>query len=81
MPFRERRTGDRCGIDQEELAKKVGISCKTIALIETMKPGPLDPRRRRILEDLKRKMEVELNVEFIFAGEKSGEGVRIKRSR
>lgn len=65
--------------DQEALAEKVGISRKTIALIETMKPGPVDPRRRRVLEDLKRKMEDDLQVEFVFAGEKTGEGVRLRR--
>jgi DNA-binding XRE family transcriptional regulator len=65
--------------DQQELADKVGISRKTIALIEIMKPGPMDPRRRRILEKLQRTMEDELLVEFTFAGEESGEGVRIRR--
>lgn len=67
------------GYDQETLAEKAGISRKTIALIETMKPGPIDPRRRRVLEDLRQKMEDELHVEFIFAGDKTGEGVRIRR--
>lgn len=69
------------GFDQEELAAKVGISRKTIALIETMKPGSLDPRRRKILEELRRRMEDDLMVEFIFAGETSGEGVRLRRTR
>jgi hypothetical protein len=45
-----------------------------------MKPGPIDPRRRRILEDVRRKLEDDLHIEFIFVGEKSGEGVRIRRS-
>jgi DNA-binding XRE family transcriptional regulator len=67
------------GYDQEALAEKAGISRKTVALIETMKPGPIDPRRRRILENLRRKMEDDLHVEFVFAGEKTGEGVRIRR--
>lgn len=67
------------GYDQEMLAEKVGISRKTIALIETMKSSPVDPRRRRVLEELKKKMEDELHVEFIFVSEKTGEGVRIRR--
>lgn len=67
------------GFDQEALAEKVGLSRKTIALIETMKAGPVDPRRRRVLEDLRRKMEDDLQVEFVFAGEKTGEGVRLRR--
>jgi transcriptional regulator with XRE-family HTH domain len=69
------------GFDQDKLAEKVGISRKTIALIETMKPGPMDPRRRRMLEELRRKMEDGLDVEFVFASEKTGEGVRLRKGR
>jgi transcriptional regulator with XRE-family HTH domain len=69
------------GFDQEELADRAGISRKTIALIETMKPGPMDPRRRRILEELRRTMEDELRVEFVFASSKTGEGVRLRKGR
>jgi transcriptional regulator with XRE-family HTH domain len=69
------------GCDQEALAKKVGISRKTLALIETMKPGPVDPRRRRMLEEVRRRMEDDLQIEFVFAGENSGEGVRIRIRR
>jgi DNA-binding XRE family transcriptional regulator len=68
------------GYDQADLAAKVGTSRKTIALIEAAKPGPIDPRRRRILEELRRKMEDELDVEFIFAGSQTGEGVRLRRA-
>ena len=69
------------GLDQERFAAKVGISRKTIALIEMMKPGPIDPRRRETLEKLRCRMEDDLMVEFVFAGETSGEGVRLRRSR
>lgn len=69
------------GLDQEALAEKVGISRKTIALIETMKPGPVDPRRRRMLEGLRRKLEEDLDVEFVFSDEESGEGVRLRRRK
>lgn len=68
------------GFDQAQLSEKVGISKKTIALIETMKAGPIDPRRRRILEELRTKMEDELGVEFVFASTKSGEGVRLRQA-
>lgn len=67
------------GFDQEELAARLGISRKTLALIETMKPGPVDPRRRRVLEEMKTTMEDEMQVEFIFASEATGEGVRLRR--
>jgi predicted transcriptional regulator len=69
------------GYDQEMLAHRAGISRKTVALIETMKSGPIDPRRRRVLEELRRVMEDDLQVSFTFAGEKSGEGVRLRRVR
>lgn len=69
------------GLDQEKFAARVGISRKTIALIEMTGPGPVDPRRRETLEKLRRTMEDDLMVEFVFAGETSGEGVRIRRAR
>lgn len=67
------------GYDQEALAERLGISRKTLALIETMKPGPVDPRRRRVLEEMRAKMEDEMHVEFVFAGKSTGEGVRLRR--
>lgn len=67
------------GYDQETLAEKVGISRKTLALIETMKPGPIDPRRLRMLEQIREKMENDLRVEFVFASARTGEGVRLRR--
>ena len=66
------------GYDQATLAAKTGISKKTIGLIETMDSVPTDVRRRRVLEELRTRMEDELKVEFIFASAKSGEGVRIR---
>jgi DNA-binding XRE family transcriptional regulator len=68
------------GYDQATLAVKTGISKKTIGLIETMESVPSDARRRRVLEELRTKMEYELKVEFIFASAESGEGVRIRRA-
>ncbi|MDN4987099.1 helix-turn-helix domain-containing protein [Bradyrhizobium sp. WYCCWR 13022] len=67
------------GYDQEALAERLGISRKTLALIETMKAGPVDPRRRRVLEQMKATMENEMLVEFIFASKSTGEGVRLRR--
>ncbi len=69
------------GLDQEKFAAKVGISRKTIALIEMMEPGPVDPRRRETLEKLRHTMENDLMVEFVFAGETTGEGIRLRRPR
>lgn len=67
------------GYDQEALAERLGISRKTLALIETMKPGPVDLRRRRVLEDMKAKMGNEMHIEFVFASKSTGEGVRLRR--
>lgn len=67
------------GYDQEALAERLGISRKTLALIETMKPGPVDPRRRRVLEKMKATMENDMHVEFVFASKSTGEGVRLRR--
>jgi transcriptional regulator with XRE-family HTH domain len=67
------------GYDQATLAAKTGISTKTIGLIETMTSVPTDVRRRRMLGELRTKMENELHVEFVFATTASGEGVRIRR--
>jgi transcriptional regulator with XRE-family HTH domain len=67
------------GYDQATLAAKTGISKKTVGLIETMETVPTDARRRRVLQELRRKMEDELHVEFVFAGPKTGEGVRLRR--
>lgn len=68
------------GYDQATLAAKTGISKKTIGLIETMESVPTDVRRRRVLKELRTRMEDELKVEFIFASAESGEGVRIRRT-
>jgi DNA-binding XRE family transcriptional regulator len=67
------------GYDQEALAEKVGISRKTIALIETSNGENRDPRRIKMLMLLRERMEHKLNVEFVFASEKTGEGVRLLR--
>lgn len=67
--------------DQETLAQAANISRKTITLIETMTSEPTDPRRRRVLKDLRRILEQDLNVEFTFASETEGEGVRLTSPR
>ena len=64
-------------IDQAELAKRTGISRKTISLIEIAKQDPTDARRRKMLADLRQKMENVLGLEFIFESDATGEGVRL----
>jgi transcriptional regulator with XRE-family HTH domain len=66
-------------VDQAELAKRTGISRKTISLIEIAKKDPTDARRRKMLADLRQKMEDELDLEFIFESDATGEGVRLRK--
>lgn len=67
------------GFDQAALAKSSGISRKTISLIEVDHRKDPDPRRKEVLEKLRRHLERDLHVHFTFAGDKSGEGVRLKQ--
>jgi hypothetical protein len=45
-------------------------------LIKNMKPGPWDRGA-----ELEPKLEVELDVEFVFASDKTGRGVRLRKRR
>jgi transcriptional regulator with XRE-family HTH domain len=69
------------GVDQAGLAELTGISRKTISLIEIAKTDPTDSRRRKMLADLQRKMEDQLGLEFVFASDETGEGVRLRKRR
>jgi transcriptional regulator with XRE-family HTH domain len=66
-------------VDQAELARRTGISRKTISLIEIATKDPTDARRRKMLADLRQKMEDELDLEFIFESDVTGEGVRLRK--
>jgi transcriptional regulator with XRE-family HTH domain len=66
-------------VDQAELARRTGISRKTISLIEIATKDPTDARRRKMLADLRQKMEDELDLEFIFESDLTGEGVRLRK--
>jgi transcriptional regulator with XRE-family HTH domain len=68
-------------VDQAGLADLTGISRKTISLIEIAKTDPTDSRRRKMLTELQRKMEDQLGIEFIFANDKTGEGVWLRKQR
>lgn len=69
------------GFDQAALALSSGISRKTISLIEVDDQEKVDPRRREILSRLRQHFEDDLDVQFTFASDKSGEGVRLKRAQ
>ena len=67
------------GLDQSHLAVLAGVSKKTIAVVESASPSIVDPRRRAVLEKIRRRLETEFDIEFIFADESTGEGVRIRK--
>jgi transcriptional regulator with XRE-family HTH domain len=70
------------GWSQTELGQKAGVSRKAIATFETAEPSNrIDPRRRAVLQTLRQYLEVECDIEFTFASEKSGEGVRRAKPR
>jgi transcriptional regulator with XRE-family HTH domain len=70
------------GWSQTELAEKSGISRKAIATIETAAPSEtIDPRRRAVLQKLRRFFERGCRIEFVFESDTSGEGVRLRSRR
>jgi DNA-binding XRE family transcriptional regulator len=70
------------GWSQTELAKKSGISRKAIATIETAVPSEsIDPRRKKILQNLRSFLEDDCGMELVFESGKTGEGVRLRSRR
>lgn len=67
-------------MDQQDLADAAGVARKTVALIEITPPGRVDPRRRKILEQIRQRLEEDHLIVFTFANEGTGEGVRIRRA-
>jgi DNA-binding XRE family transcriptional regulator len=70
------------GRELSSLAELVGVSPKTVSLIEKTAPQEkIDLRRRRILERIQQRLEDDFCIEFIFADENGGDGVRIGKAR
>lgn len=67
-------------LSQTELGESVGVSRRTISKIETEAVGRPDSRRREVLYLIRRFLEDEEFVEFIFADGRIEEGV-VKRRR
>lgn len=67
------------GLSQTELGQKAGVSRKAIATFETAEPSDrLDPRRKAVLDTLRQYLEGECEIEFTFASDRTGEGVRLR---
>ena len=55
------------------------MSRKAIATFETATPtARLDPRRKAVLDTLRQYLEGECDIEFTFASDETGEGVRLR---
>lgn len=67
-------------MDQAELASAVGVSRKTIAWTEISLSEKVDPRRRATLEQMRKRMQDDLGVEFRFESKSHGEGVSLSRA-
>jgi transcriptional regulator with XRE-family HTH domain len=67
-------------MDQAELASEVGVSRKTIAWTEISLSEKVDPRRSATLEQIRKRMEDNLGVEFRFEAKSHGEGVLLSRA-
>jgi DNA-binding XRE family transcriptional regulator len=68
-----------CGLDQSHLAVLAGVSKKTIAVVESARPSRVDARRRAVLEKIRQRLETEFDLEFIFADESTGAGLRVRK--
>jgi len=64
------------GIDQADLAKRAGISRKTVVAVERALPEMIDARRRLVLERIRNVFETAFGLCLTFPGDPGGEGVR-----
>lgn len=64
-------------VDQGELARLVGISRKTVVVVERELPAKVDPRRRAVLERIRSLFETRFRLDFDTDTEKVG---RLRRT-
>ena len=67
------------GVDQATLAGLAGVTRQAVSVVETDSGEKMDPRRRKVLEAMRRVLEDEYGVEFFAASQHSGEGVRLRK--
>ena len=70
---------EMAGIDQADLAKRAGISRKTVVAVERALPARVDARRRLVLERIRSAFETTFGLEFSFKEDPAGEGVSRRR--
>lgn len=69
------------GIDQAHLAVLVGVTVKTISMIEnTADERKIDGRRRKIVERIGQRLREEFDIEFVFPDSRNGIGVQIRKT-
>lgn len=69
------------GIDQRTLAEKAGVARKSVVTLEADKSEKMDPRRLKVLQEIRRVFENVYGVEFFAASEHTGEGVRFRKGK
>jgi transcriptional regulator with XRE-family HTH domain len=66
-------------ISQEKLGELANVSTRTLIKIEAGLEGRPDSRRRDVLDAIRKILEDNYSIEFIFPDGQTGEGVRIRR--
>lgn len=75
-PTQIKQARELAGIDQGRLATFVGISRKTVVMVESKSSDKVDARRRAVLERIRHVFECDFELEFTFADDPEGETVR-----
>jgi predicted transcriptional regulator len=69
------------GLEQSRFGLLAGVGQRTIARMEAEDLPQPDARRRRAVETLRKALETDFGIEFIFDDGTGGEGVRFRKSR
>lgn len=67
-------------ISQQKLGELASVSTRTLIKIEAGSEGRPDARRRAVHDAIRKALEENYPVEFIFPDERTGEGVRKRRA-
>ena len=65
-------------ISQEKLGELANVSTRTLIKIEAGSEGRPDARRRAVHDAIRKALEENYHIEFIFPDRQTGEGVRIR---
>ena len=65
-------------ISQEKLGELANVSTRTLIKIEAGSEGRPDARRRAVHDAIRKALEEQYLIEFIFPDRQTGEGIRIR---